>query len=266
MRLKSIELWDAEDRTQEETSDRRESFMSAQDARLYANRVLGSVGGVSSRDMSPESAERALPWATSGSDGKNNKDRQGKSSTKSPSSRSGLPFLAVLLVLFAIAITTYTLALVDASRRDDEGATMPPDVMETTPPINSGTDESMLEARMEASMAFLARFSGSSLANLDDPLKPENMAATWIARDDALAYKIPDSPEDADFTSFLERYALAVFYFALNGPDWQDRTSFLDGTHVCDWNSTLTLDDGEVVTYGITCNSKKEVTALLMRK
>jgi hypothetical protein len=97
-------------------------------------------------------------------------------------------------------------------------------------------------------------------------LKPENMAATWIAGHDNLAVKIPVSTQDVDYTSFLERYALAVFYFALNGPDWADKISFLDGTHVCEWKSTLTLDDGEVVTYGITCNSIKEVTALLMRK
>ncbi|KAI2489460.1 Leucine Rich Repeat [Fragilaria crotonensis] len=264
MRMKSIELWDAEDRTHEESMDRPESSISVQDARFYANRVLNTLGGVSSRDVSPESAERTQASTSGFSDGNNNEDRQGTSSRKWVRNRSGLTVLAVLLVLLAIAIAAYSLALVNANQSDNAGATIPPFPMETTPPIDSGTDGSMSEARMEATMAFLARYSGSSLANLDDPLKPENMAATWIARDDTLAFKIPVSTQDIDFTSFLERYALAVYYFALNGSDWADKISFLDGTHVCEWKSTITLDDGEVVTYGITCNSAKEVTALLM--
>ena len=58
------------------------------------------------------------------------------------------------------------------------------------------------------------------------------MAATWIAGDDILALKIPASPQDVDYATFLERYALAVFYFALNGPDWADTINFL-GRNTC---------------------------------
>ena len=181
---------DAEDRTQEETFDRPESSMSVQDARIYANRVLHSVGGVSTRDISPESAERTQ--AISG--GKNYNDRQVKTSPAMQWKRPALVFLAVLLLLIAIAIATYIFGVVrvvnNAKRTDDGGATTPSDVPTTptspptifglpvmpsfnftlpeTPKVDQNNSMVWL-ARTQAAKAFLSRFSGSTFANLDDP-------------------------------------------------------------------------------------------------
>ena len=264
MRLRSIELWDADDRTFEEKADLTDSSMSAKDARLYRNRILDSTVGASTRDLSPGTAEQRAQDKTPTTTPTTN-PRQFKIAIGSISKQCRWTWIIAVLVLIAIAMATYVLAVVDVATANEESTTTPPIAMATTPPIASKTDGSLL-IRLEATMAFLARFSGSSLENLDDAKKPENLAASWIATVDTLAYTIPTSEEDADFMSFLQRYAVAVFYFALNGPGWVDQLSFLSGTHICDWNSTLTLGDGEVVTLGITCNSKKEVTTLLMRK
>ena len=298
MRFKSIELWNAEDRTDEENNDYnskstngnrvRDSVgggstgdLSPRSARLYAKRLLDS--NVSTRDLSPESAEQRAQTE------KKRSPRQLKIAPESLSNKCRWAWIAAVLALLAIAVITYVLAVVDVATRSEESTTTPPVTMETSPPITTETSPPIepkttspittpttlpidpetsqpLLARLGATMAFLTRFSGSNLENLDDVTKPENLAATWIATVDTLAFTIPTSPEDAYYMSFLQRYAMAVFYYAFNGPGWADQLSFLSGTDVCDWNSILPLGDGEEVTVGITCNSKKEVTAMLIRK
>ena len=284
MEFKSIEILDAEDRTDEEQPEHHSS--------IHHKRVIESVGGKpehnsrsnrkrdfssgTTRSFSPQSArqyatrilERAHDISTRWSKQMTTKNpRQSKIAPDSPSSRCRWGWIVAFVALLAIAVVSYVLAAanVNVATNNEESTTAPPIAMATTPRIEPKTDESSL-TRLESTMAFLARFSGSNLGNLDDDTKPENLAATWIATDDVLSYKVPTSEEDADYMSFLQRYAMAVVYFALNGPGWVDRLSFLSGTHVCGWNSTLTLGNGEVVTLGTTCNSKKEVTAMLIRK
>ena len=58
-------------------------------------------------------------------------------------------------------------------------------------------------------------------------------------------------------TSFVERYALAVLYFATGGPDWTYQLNFLSGNHVCTWYSPFIVDapdadlEGHYSTVGI---------------
>jgi len=58
---------------------------------------------------------------------------------------------------------------------------------------------------------------------------PQYMAAKWIADEDERQVSLEDR------TAFLERYAMSVFYFATNGPNWPLQLNFLSKEHICKW-------------------------------
>lgn len=60
---------------------------------------------------------------------------------------------------------------------------------------------------------------------------PQFLAAQWLAHGDELKLSIPNAK---DWT-FDQRYALAVLYFSLGGPEWNYQLNFLSGGHVCTW-------------------------------
>ena len=65
-------------------------------------------------------------------------------------------------------------------------------------------------------------------ATEQDPVGPQVRALYWLTLDEAF-----ESYEDA---ILLERYAMAVFFFATGGPDWSIRSDWLDSTtDHCDW-------------------------------
>ena len=62
-------------------------------------------------------------------------------------------------------------------------------------------------------------------------------------------------------TTLLERYALAAFYYATNGDDWDDDYNFLTEASVCDWNFGLVKDwKGRTIIDGVSCNLDGNVT------
>jgi hypothetical protein len=90
--------------------------------------------------------------------------------------------------------------------------------------------------------------------NALEPGTPTAQALDWMANTDR---------SNLDFVTtrssvLVERYALAVFYFATNGPAWFNRNNFLEPTSVCSWNN------GQV-TAGIFCNGQS-VAQIFMSK
>lgn len=65
---------------------------------------------------------------------------------------------------------------------------------------------------------------------LQDPDSPQSQALQWLqsAANDGI------STEEG----YLQRYALATFYYSTNGDGWNDKTAWLSNTNECSWIST----------------------------
>jgi hypothetical protein len=85
---------------------------------------------------------------------------------------------------------------------------------------------------------------------------PQVKAVHWIADKDPLQVAIGNT------VAFRERYALAVFYFALDGKHWMNSANWLTGTSVCKWNEVVTADDGSSSPIGVLCNNNDQVSDL----
>ncbi|GAX25743.1 hypothetical protein FisN_8Hh358 [Fistulifera solaris] len=93
---------------------------------------------------------------------------------------------------------------------------------------------------------------------------PQHRAALWIADYDPLQLAIP---ETGNF-EFEQRYILATFYYALDGPNWRSDLKFLSGSSVCDWNLPFDLVNelGKQSTWdqGVTCGDTKNAEILFI--
>jgi hypothetical protein len=92
----------------------------------------------------------------------------------------------------------------------------------------------------------------TSEAHLTTSGTPQNKALEWMVTDE-FQLPVPDIPKQ--FSRFIERYALAVFYFSTNGNSWRYDMMFLAPIDHCDWNSNFQTDGGDIITNGVTnCN------------
>lgn len=85
---------------------------------------------------------------------------------------------------------------------------------------------------------------------------PQNQALTWLALEDGWKDEWDALPKEVA----VERYSLAVLYFATGGENWLEQFSFLTSTSVCDWWN-------EAFGGGVICDGQGlHVTELYMRK
>jgi hypothetical protein len=63
-------------------------------------------------------------------------------------------------------------------------------------------------------------------------------ALQWIVFEDEMT--APQSPKFV--ASLIERYIIALLYFATNGPLWKSKYEFLTPRSVCDWNEVVEGD------------------------
>ncbi|CAJ1959365.1 unnamed protein product [Cylindrotheca closterium] len=86
----------------------------------------------------------------------------------------------------------------------------------------------------------------TDVAKLTDPdifnglESPQYFAAQWLAHGDSLAMEVPVN-EDSQYS---QRYAMAVLYFSLNGPEWNHNYNFLSPDHVCAWYQEFEVISG----------------------
>lgn len=80
----------------------------------------------------------------------------------------------------------------------------------------------------------------STLSALQNHDAPQYKAALWIADQDARNVPLPSDPKNYDASyEFVQRYILAVFYFALDGANWIRKVDFLSEKSECDWHVDL---------------------------
>ena len=279
----------------EETALTYGSLPSVEEARLYAGFILNAAK--STRDMSPESSERfrltSSPLPSRGERRRNNfdnyndnddyrtnidQDDNGRGSIKLS---KGVPLttpphilekqkrfvrrclLGTLVIALLGVVIAVAVVVTKASQQQQQQQQQ--QQIATQPPV-TGDDPGSAPSRLDATISFLTRYSISHRDNLDDMTRPQYLAAVWIADYDALAYEVPYTHLDNTYVNFVQRYALAVMYFSLSGNGWVNQNSFLDKIHVCGWYSIDTLNDGDELAIGVSCNEQGEVSELLMRE
>ncbi len=112
--------------------------------------------------------------------------------------------------------------------------------------------------RYSAVEKYLIGANISTATNLKNESSPQHKAAKWLANKDGMRLSIPHHVMETAPPSFVERYALAVFYFATGGPNWTYPLNFLTDNHVCAWYQPFTVkiaDDAdleeEYITLGV---------------
>ena len=85
---------------------------------------------------------------------------------------------------------------------------------------------------------------------------PQSQAIRWLANEDNQFPTLPthdtDPTTSPDGYALVSRYALAVFYFATDGKNWDDSLGFLDPDKAtCDWLYIFPAPKGEL---GVLCN------------
>jgi Leucine-rich repeat (LRR) protein len=74
----------------------------------------------------------------------------------------------------------------------------------------------------------------TSIEDLEEVGSPQQKALLWLANKDGTGIEFTDE-------LFVERYAVVVFFYAVNGNTWLTRSDFLNPfTHVCDWLPAVT--------------------------
>ena len=127
-----------------------------------------------------------------------------------------------LIVAFSVAISS--------NRKDLSSALEPED-----PSLANMRDVS----RLQDVQQFLA-VRVSELSLLEQLDSPQYKAALWIADQDELNVPLPSDPTNYSTSfDFVQRYIMAVFYFALDGPNWTKKMEFLSGKSVCEWQHIL---------------------------
>ena len=115
----------------------------------------------------------------------------------------------------------------------------------------SGGDHSVgSSGRMKATVAFLSEKGISDADSLTRSESPQHKAAYWLASKDKLRLDIPEI-SDREYVQFLQRYVLAVLFYALDGDNWKDNLRFLGG-HECGWFKPV-KEGNEEYAMGVDC-------------
>ena len=105
----------------------------------------------------------------------------------------------------------------------------------------------------------------SSSDDLNKPGTPQYQAAKWIADEDKYHMHLPEyidqRREVHGHNRFVERYALAVLYFAAGGPRWRFDANFMSNDDICNWHGlTTSATSGSTVFLGVTCMEFEDTT------
>lgn len=246
--------YDADDNRDEEfgEDDRYSSSLpSVEEARMYAGRILS--GARSSRDLSPGATERARLT---------NANFKGFSKHGIPLSdfngaRRKRRFKCCLGALLFIILGAIILGL------STSGSKSRGDL------YNFHSSHPQLSERMKKAVEFLKSKGYSTAESLQNHESPQFKAANWISDYDIVDYDIPYQNESKyDVSDFVERYILAVFFYATGGGDgeWKETHKFLSEENHCAWFTELELADADPVALGVSCDASSRVSEILLPK
>lgn len=124
---------------------------------------------------------------------------------------------------------------------------------------NSGGEER--RASFVDVFEFMVENEVSDRSTFDNSQSPQSKAARWMAEEDPLNLGVPSSDvEDNEGYKFMQRYVLAVCYFANGGDNWISPFQFLTGAPTCGWSGILgILSNGSPYYFGSLCDSSTGV-------
>jgi hypothetical protein len=121
-------------------------------------------------------------------------------------------------------------------------STEAPVTMPTLPPAVG-------QSRFDQLVAILSPISGA--ATFNDSSSPQHKAAWWLASTDGL--ELDFSLEV--FDKVVQRYILALLYYALDGDNWTSRKNYVTDSASCLWGGTSCDAEGLVIEIDLGSNA-----------
>ena len=166
--------------------------------------------------------------------------------------------LIVVLVAVIAAAVGFTIAGTQNKRAREEANSLASNEDEDDDGENDDGENDDVE-RFEQVKILLTQGGITSATEFQQTTSPQYKAAAWIANDDELEMDIPESIDEEDSYIFIQRYVMAVFYYALGGVGWKRDAAFLSGDDTCEWDFDLALrfpvpgSDTSEFDYGVSC-------------
>lgn len=116
------------------------------------------------------------------------------------------------------------------------------------------------EDEKAAMKAYIIEHGVSSQSAFSLSTSPQSRALTFLGDMDPLRLETPTfGLNSAAGYTFITRYVMALFYYAMNGDAWNYDLFFLSQHETCDW-----IDEfgPEVGALGVICNSNKEIVGM----
>jgi hypothetical protein len=151
--------------------------------------------------------------------------------------------LGILLVLVAIGSAIGIVASKSKNKRS-------PTIAQTLAPT--------FVSNLELARVILSPLSGHEA--LWDESSPQYKALWWIVHDDPAKMMIEKQDESQSQSLIVERYVMAVLYFATDGPNWLKQVGFLSNSSICDWQDAIEFSNG------VQCNDHGSAVTLSMCK
>eukprot|EP00563_Minutocellus_polymorphus_P004870 CAMPEP_0181043878 /NCGR_PEP_ID=MMETSP1070-20121207/12951_1 /TAXON_ID=265543 /ORGANISM="Minutocellus polymorphus, Strain NH13" /LENGTH=647 /DNA_ID=CAMNT_0023122253 /DNA_START=44 /DNA_END=1987 /DNA_ORIENTATION=+ len=180
-------------------------------------------------------------------------------------------FLAAVLVALIIGISVAVSKSKSRSGGTAQSAAPPAPVPSPTASAPAPTQPAptpvpeMTDAEREkAARAFLMTTGVSLEDDMTLSGSPQHKALKWISKEDTRRVPIPSNPEDLGTTKarkFVQRYALATFYYATEGDSWFYPFSFLSDKDECEWYEIHTEGE-EVYFWGAHCEGGSDEGAV----
>jgi len=151
--------------------------------------------------------------------------------------------IRVAIFLVAVALCVCFSLLAHKPRSSNEFATV------------STTSEDKM--RLKQVVDILVDNNVSTKQSLNDPTSPQHKALSWLVLEDTEQISV-------NSTQFIQRYTLAVLYYAWGGPEWVRSFNFLSSQHECGWFESMDDQDGMASAIGVTCDQRLQVLGLNM--
>lgn len=157
-----------------------------------------------------------------------------------------------LTLFFAVAVAAAVIAssIVAAGNNSDPPSPEEEAAAAQNEVFNSGSP------RFQAAEILLEASGVSSRADLLTVDTPQFLAVDWIANSDGRELDF----EATDINVVVQRFALAVLYFATNGDNWTESLNFLTESNECEWQQVNATNALGVV----SCDDSNLVTSLNM--
>ena len=197
-------------------------------------------------------------------------------------------FGSASVVLLSLAVFGLTVAVQKAGAGSDgmggepiSVVTAPPQTLTafpTPPPSpNTGAVTSTpaptvsIEVARQSVRSFLQDNDISTVQSLGDQNSPQARAVEYLLSDASTVYLLPPDTNTATGQRLLEKYALTVLFYSMNGPGWDYPHRFtVPSIDHCDWFTNVDIPDpsniGTISTTmerrGVLCNNNDKVSGL----